>query len=257
MIRPEIRLIVMDFDGTCAAYEPQMTVAPIIQDLLRAALALGIDWCLNSDRSYQQQRKIADHLPDNLRPKALLCRQRECHWRENGGYIPATDWNARTAKLHRDLWQYFSEYFPAWREEIHSAFNVLEEYVDDEAYAFRVDPSEIEGVRDAIARQLAPWPEARVSGNHDWAFVIHESFSKRSLVEEAAKRWDLSPRSILAIGDGINDLTMLDGAFPRHVGCPADACDEVLNAVRSAGGMVANADHAHGTAEILSAYLIN
>ncbi len=47
---------------------------------------------------------------------------------------------------------------------------------------------------------------------------------------------------LIAIGDGINDITMLNGGVTKCVGCPANAAPEVIQAVRKAGGIVSECE---------------
>ncbi len=58
---------------------------------------------------------------------------------------------------------------------------------------------------------------------------------------------------VIAIGDGINDITMLNGAVTKFVGCPANASPEVIQAVRNAGGIVSDAHEAAGALDIIQA----
>ncbi len=59
----------------------------------------------------------------------------------------------------------------------------------------------------------------------------------------------MTPKELmLAIGDSLNDLTMLDGKLGFRVGTVGNA-DELINAaVRAAGGMVATQRVAAGSA---------
>ena len=56
---------------------------------------------------------------------------------------------------------------------------------------------------------------------------------------------------IFAAGDHHNDVSMLDGRFAAMPACPANAIDNVKDAVRSAGGYVAEREYGAGVHEAL------
>jgi hydroxymethylpyrimidine pyrophosphatase-like HAD family hydrolase len=102
---------------------------------------------------------------------------------------------------------------------------------------------------------LLSFDDAKVSGNHDWSFMLHRSFSKAAVLLELATRLGIDRENILAVGDGLNDISMLNGLVTPKVGCPANASLEVINAVKKAGGFVSSKERAAGTLEIIKYYL--
>jgi hypothetical protein len=76
--------------------------------------------------------------------------------------------------------------------------------------------------------------------------------TKGEAVRRLATECGLEPEQILAIGDGQNDLSMLDGRAARHVACVANATPEVKRAVERAGGFVAREPALAGVLEALA-----
>ena len=62
---------------------------------------------------------------------------------------------------------------------------------------------------------------------------------------------DIPRENIFAAGDHHNDISMLDGKVAAMPSCPANAIDEVKEAVRKAGGYVAKHEHGAGVHEAL------
>jgi hydroxymethylpyrimidine pyrophosphatase-like HAD family hydrolase len=62
---------------------------------------------------------------------------------------------------------------------------------------------------------------------------------------------DVPRENIFAAGDHHNDISMLDGKVAAMPSCPANAIDEVKDAVRTAGGYVAQHEHGAGVHEAL------
>ena len=250
-----VQLVALDFDGTCADYTDGLAVAPPVLAALADYAEKGIGWAFNTDRPLEQMSALALTLPCTLRPQALLLRQRTIHLLNHEAYHPLEEWNRTTGKAHTALWEQIHPFFESWQREIDDNFLVRHRYVDHETFAFMVDPDESPALRESLEGLVQPWPEAKVSGNTEWSFVLHTSFSKGRLLAAAAEALQISPTSILAVGDGFNDLTMLDGTVTSLVGCPANSCEEVKTAVRHAGGIVSRQPEALGTAAILRSYL--
>lgn len=80
-------------------------------------------------------------------------------------------------------------------------------------------------------------------------------FTKGLAVAELARHVDVMPDHILAIGDGYNDISMLDPSVAAMRGCPANAAPEILEHVHSVGGHIARAPSLEGVVEILDAHL--
>jgi HAD superfamily hydrolase (TIGR01484 family) len=254
-MKTEIKLIAADLDGTCVRYDPRLEVDPVFVEALAPLLTNGTRWVMNSDRPVRHMSEIALNLSPKYRPVALLTRQTHIFLlNESGEYEPHLAWNKAQERLHRKLWDDIEPFFPSWKRLLEDEFIVFDSYVDSEVFAFNVAEDEVEELRERMREIIAPWPESQVSGNNDWMFVLHSSFSKRKLLAQAARLLKVKPEETLAVGDGLNDLSMLDGIFTPHVGCPANSCAEVKKAVRDAGGFLSGKEAAAGSAEVVRHY---
>ncbi len=57
------------------------------------------------------------------------------------------------------------------------------------------------------------------------------------------------PLQIMAVGDHLNDLPMLDRRYAHHLACPANAVDAVKKRVITQGGHVSSTNVAEGLVE--------
>jgi hydroxymethylpyrimidine pyrophosphatase-like HAD family hydrolase len=121
-------------------------------------------------------------------------------------------------------------------------------------FAYMVPTESIEDLRKMMNDFLLPFDDAKVSGNHDWSFMLHRSFSKAAVLLEIAAKLGIDRGNIVAVGDGLNDISMLNGSVTSKVGCPANASREVIAAVKKAGGIVSAKESAAGTLEIIEYY---
>lgn len=245
-------LIALDLDGTAVVYEPELAVAPELVALLEDLATRGVRWCINSDRFYTTQMELALALRPAARPAALCSIQRYVHWHiGNGEYKADTHVNAGADAVHAPLWATMRPHFKGWMDEILTRFPVVQHIADDIVLAVMTEPESIEPLREHMEKLVAPYPDAFVSGNLAWAFIVHRDFSKGRVLRQAATHLNIPRERILAIGDGFNDIPMLNGTHAAFCGCPANAEDRVKDAVRAAGGHVSEKDGPEGTIDII------
>jgi hydroxymethylpyrimidine pyrophosphatase-like HAD family hydrolase len=249
------RLIALDFDGTSAVYEPCMAIHPGLADMLAQLRRCGYGWVLNSDRYIDTLIEISERLDPDVRPEAVLSAQRFIYRRNGRGvYEPLQPWNDSRMELHRELWRLIKPLFPQWQREIESDFTVRDRVVNDVVFACMVPADENAALRERMRAWIRPWPNAQLSGNHEWSFILHADFSKAAVLEHYCEVRGIEREKIIAVGDGYNDITMLDATLTPHAGCPADACPEVRAAVRAGGGYVAHSSGPEGTIEVIRFY---
>jgi hydroxymethylpyrimidine pyrophosphatase-like HAD family hydrolase len=248
-------LIALDFDGTSAVYEPQLALHPACLDIISEFLDRGYGWVINSDRFTDTLVEVANMLPLSLRPDGILSAQRCIHTRTaDGAYAPLQKWNDSRMELHNALWKEISPCFDGWQREIESEFSICERYVDDLVFAYRVPAHENTALHKRMRGYIRPWRSAQLSGNHEWSFILHADFSKAALLEHYCTVRGINTQKIIAVGDGFNDISMLDAGLTPNMGCPADAGTEVIAAVRAGGGYVAESSGPEGTIEVLRYY---
>jgi hydroxymethylpyrimidine pyrophosphatase-like HAD family hydrolase len=248
-------LIALDFDGTSAVYEPHLALHPGLLDVLGHLRDQGCGWVINSDRFTDTLVEIAELLPPSLRPDAIMSAQRFIHVRTlSDGYEPLHQWNDSRMEMHRALWQDISPCFDDWQRGIEADFTIRECVVNDLVFAYRVPEEQNPALRRRMHDHICSWPNAQLSGNHEWSFILHADFSKAGLLEHYCAVRGIGTEKIIAVGDGFNDISMLDASLTRYAGCPADASPEVIAAVRAGGGYVAGRNGPEGTIEVIRFY---
>ena len=249
-------LIALDLDGTSVTYFPRLAMDDALMLYLASVQDLGILWVMNSDRYTDTMVDIASLLPAQQKPHALLSCQRFIHLRQgDDDYQPVQDWNTEQIKCHSILWKKISPFFPNWRLEVESQFEILECVVNDLVFAYRLMPDQTPALRRLMQQFVTDLPDAQISGNKDWTFILHASFSKAKILKKCAELLAVEKDHIIAIGDGINDISMLNGSVTNFVGCPANASPEVMRAVRNAGGIVSGEEEAAGTLDVIQKFL--
>jgi hydroxymethylpyrimidine pyrophosphatase-like HAD family hydrolase len=249
-------LIALDLDGTSVSYSPRLEMDHALMQYLASVRDFGIEWVMNSDRYTDTMTEIASILPAEQKPLALLSCQRFIHLHDGDEtYLPVEAWNTEQTQRHAKLWKKIRPLFPHWRSKVESQFIILDCVVNDLVFAYRVSPDQTPALRELMKQFISEEPEAQISGNQEWTFILHASFSKAKVLKKCAALLSISSDRVIAIGDGINDITMLNGAVTKFVGCPANASPEVIQTVRDAGGMVSGAHEAAGALDIIQNFL--
>lgn len=79
-------------------------------------------------------------------------------------------------------------------------------------------------------------------------------FAKGLAVSELARHIGVHSESILAVGDGHNDMSMLSKNVAGLTGCPANAVSEVMEAVHRSNGHIASEKSLAGVIDVLRSY---
>ncbi len=249
-------LVALDLDGTSVRYEPRLEMDPAVIEFIKSVRPDGVRWVMNSDRYTDTMVEIAEQLEPEERPVAILSCQRFIHTNSSGNrFMPCSEWNDEQLLIHKKLWDNISRYFGEWRRAVERDFTIINSAVNEQVFAYMVPSEETPALRQRMLEFISPWPDARVSGNQEWTFILHSSFSKARVLKKCAGLLGVDSLNIIAIGDGINDVSMLDGSAASMVGCPSNACCEVTDTVASAGGLIADSEAAAGTVQILNHYL--
>ncbi len=253
---PYTILVALDLDGTSVRYDPRLEMDPVVIDYLRTLRGQGVGWVMNSDRYTDDMIDIAGFLEPDDQPEAILSCQRFIFMSNgNGEYLPSSSWNKNRMQLHKELWDAVTPYFPEWRRQIEDRFTILNTVVNDLVFAYLVSPDQTFELRELMQSFIRPWPAAQISGNHEWSFILHADFSKGSVLRHCAEKLGIDTGRVICVGDGINDITMLNGSVSPHVGCPANASSDVKETVQSVGGFVAGDRDGAGTIQVIRHYV--
>jgi hydroxymethylpyrimidine pyrophosphatase-like HAD family hydrolase len=253
----EIKLVCLDFDGTIMCYDDDPpTFHPSAIETLNKLNDVGIAWCTNSGRNYIDQQEVLERaVAKGLRhwPRALLCSESLIFPRtDTRQYISQEPWNSQINHYVRTLQErvlelitpVLAEMSTERKPELHfnahyTAFNVL---APDDAPAI---------FYEQLCKQLIEIQDIIITRNGPWINILPRVSGKGNTLREYARLSGYDLNHVLAIGDHLNDLNMLDGTSARHVGCPFDAVEEVKMAVQSANGTIAINPGPLGTVEII------
>ncbi len=257
-----IRLIAVDLDMTLvdwAAHGPH--VDPRAIEALTAADTRGVLCGIASGRWDWDMQYILDRagvLWGEPFPRFIVAREKLISWVTCGALCPDEEWNAARTREMRQLADTCLEFGFGWLSALRESglrdqrWNLMGDYgleiglpsVDDAGRACEI-----------LAEQVKDIPLATVHRNWVSANVVLSTGTKGATLRGLAQRKGLDPRQVLAIGDNLNDLDMVNGQHGLTGGAVGNAIEEVKAAVRASGGYVAQAEYGAGVAEIVTTAL--
>src|ERR1041384_8633438 len=219
----------------------------LIRDLQQG----GRVWAINTGRSGDLLESGLSDFEFPIRPYFILTTEPEVFRPGTNGekWEPFGDWNERCARDHAELFS--------------SADSVLSEVVDFVTGKTKArllydsegleglaaeDEAEMERISEFIGQGRTKHPKFHYQRNGIYLRFFHVDYHKGAVLSELARLLEVSRDKIFAAGDHHNDISMLDGKVAGMPSCPANAIQEVQEAVRRAGGYVAQKDHGAGGA---------
>jgi hypothetical protein len=98
-------------------------------------------------------------------------------------------------------------------------------------------------------------PQIKIKHRQDVVWTETDISSKGLAVKRLSRLIGVRPDQILTVGDGRNDLSMMQQDVAKWTGCPRNAKPEVIELVHENGGHIAKARNLAGAIEVLDAYL--
>ena len=255
-----VRLICTDFDGTLLGETPRPQAMLELRELLRRLRRqCGTRWAVVTGRRLRDLEPALTGLtgfglaPDFLVVEDALIYRRRPHGRPT----PFWWWNLgilrhRANLLHRNMREVVAwrdgllARFPTARDRSRQVVDLWVEFADeDQAIHAEIQLRDWACTGSAHRFFVFRW------GNE--LFLAPSAGTKGQAVTRLREHLRLHPAEVFAIGDGPNDLSMLDGRVAGQTACVGNALDQVKDTVRRSRGCVAEAEDILGVIEALRA----
>jgi HAD superfamily hydrolase (TIGR01484 family) len=253
-----IRLLSIDFDGTLVSRVSEPVLDRKCLGLISELQRGGAAWAINTGRSVDLLESGLTDFEFPIRPDFILTTEREVFRPGRNGteWEPFGDWNERCARDHVELFS-----------DAHSILAEVVDFVTQQTKArLLYQPDGLEGlvaendeemtrITNFIDRARRKQPKFNYQRNTVYLRFCHADYHKGAALAELARLIEVPNENIFAAGDHHNDISMLDGTVAGMPSCPANAIDEVKEAVRAGGGYVAGKEHGAGVYEALMYFL--
>jgi HAD superfamily hydrolase (TIGR01484 family) len=252
----EIQLISTDFDGTLVSHAGDPVFDRNCMELIRELQRNGTSWAINTGRSVALLEEGMEDFAFPLQPDFILTSERDVFRPTAGGWEPFGDWNARCAQAHAELYNSASVVLAEVVNYVTRQTRARIIYEADEpAGLIATSEEEMDRLTQFIDQAKAGEPKFHYQRNTIYLRFCHADYHKGAALEELSRLTKIPRANIFAAGDHHNDLSMLDGRYAAMSSCPANAIAEVKEAVRRAGGWVADKEFGAGVHEALQHFL--
>ncbi len=250
-----IRLLATDFDGTISGPNAGDMEARLAfrQLIFRCRTTFNTRWAVITGRHVECLEDLAAELSFHGLCPDYLVMEDACIYRRRGGrYFSYWWWNFSIDWRRKKQLAAYRPRVKALLEETlvryPDAENLAQRRVMDFWLRFRNE----EDARTVERRLLAEFAAVRELFVFRWGAEVclaPTAGTKGEAVARLARDLKISREHIVTVGDGQNDISMLDGGCAAHPAAVANATPEVTDTVRRAGGHVAGRPCIHGVIE--------
>lgn len=255
-MKPPIKLISTDFDGTLHTDFENPPVPRELERLIGALQQRGTRWVINTGRDLTSLMETLTKAGLSIRPDYVVVVEREIYELKESDYQSVVDWNEKCSQMHAELFEKVrphisniaswisSRYKATVYEDPYSPFCLIAEKTRD--------AEEIHEYLEVFCKDLGDLVVVR---NDIYARFSHKAFNKGTALAEIARRLEVKPDEIVACGDHLNDLPMLSREFAHWLIAPVNAIPSVKDAVLRQNGIVSEKHCGHGVAHGIATIL--
>lgn len=250
-----IRCVALDFDLTIFDYSrPQDTrvLIPWFQRLYDANVIAGIA----SGRTLEDLKRELSSIDmpwENPFPQFVIHEEFYIHWPDAPDPGQVERWNQACSVAVRDLCRKVRPYFDTCATQMESLGIRIEFPVTENDAGISLvleDPAGAERARILLESMLPRNFPARISRNHHILLATPAEYHKGSALDRLRQLAAFDSEDVLAIGDNLNDLAMLDKSRGFRCATVENADPVVRKAVAERQGHQASRPIAFGIVEL-------
>lgn len=258
----EVRLVALDIDGTLL--EQDKSIAPELCQGLRELRSRGVELTTASGRPVDFQIDLLDRYGLGAADggfTALITDERELHVADGSSFVPYRQWNQQVRRRWNDLFDRAMDWLGRVRAEADrrgfaTTMFALEEMRSRGLATLVCESAEqATALRTWVRPQLSAEPDLHCNQNVQLLQIVDAQTGKGPLLSMLADLRGYIPAQVLAVGDSVNDVTMLDGSRGFHAATVANAGAEIRDLVIAGKGYVAERRNGHGVNEVIGRLL--
>ncbi len=251
------KLLSFDFDGTLYGSFQKPYVSQECLELIEQFSRNGALWGINTGRAYDLlQEGLAEASFLSL-PDFFVVKEREVFFKKEDGYEADLSWNGKCEKLHREMYDREISLMQRLKEFVQT--QTLAEWISeegDEAGVVATSVEEMDRIVQHIEMELKSVSGVDYLRSTIYLRFTHADFHKGTALKYVAERFEVAVEDTFAMGDGENDLGMLNPRYAGRLACPSNAVELVKNRMREEGGYVADAEVSEGVVEALKHHFL-
>jgi len=250
-----IRCVALDFDLTMYDYSrPRDTrvLLPWFQRLQEAGVMVGIA----SGRTLENLREELRRIDISWRqpfPQFVIHEEFYIHWPDAPDQEEIRQWNEACAEAVKELCRGFRPHFDSCAAQMEGlGIGIEAGVVENDAGLTLVleNPAGAERARVILQGMMPPGSSARISRNHHILLATPAEYHKGSALDRLRLLGGIDSNDVLAIGDNLNDLAMLEASRGFRCATVSNADPRVGSLVSDRGGRQATKPIAFGVVEL-------
>ena len=254
-----IRLIGLDYDWTMLDYSSGKPVLgkQLITYLGGFIRAGGFAGIVSGRTAGSLRDEFARHGVPWHAPFPSFCVVQEAFVFYDGAAVPDAYNEQARADMERQS-EVLASFLPGWLEAMRSGgcspvrWSLSSDYLLSVEFSCDREAERAHPIlKDAVRRQA---PACGVHRNCHLLGVYLLSCGKGNALARVAEHFDVSTQQVLAVGDGLNDLTMMEEKFGFLCGAPENADPLLLERVRDRGGRIGAGSAYTGVMDVLRQY---
>lgn len=258
MLQP-IQLIATDYDNTLVGRDNSMIQMDRFAALVKQLrINLGTKWAIITGRDFKAMTDVLRQLSRRgLQPDYLVVSEGYIFKRTPLGYLPFWRWNFHMWRQQKQLSHRLKRVLPEWCREISETWpNSKNRSRHAGSLWFTFDSEETADSAEAFLNErLSFYPEL-ILVRHTCEIYLGVTFCAKGIaLNELAQKAQIPLFNTFAIGDGSNDISMLNGSAAGLTACVANARAEVKEAVKQSNGYLAQNNCLEGVIESINHYL--
>lgn len=251
-------MFVTDADGTLMGQHREFEQYRAFRDrIAELRSAYGIIWVVCTGRSLGGYKHIFRPMRIfGISPDFVIINHAYIFECKKWGFVPHWTWNLRILWLEWRDTLVVRRALPKIRKAVLSQNPFARTMVlNRQRLSFRFDDEGAATYGAKVLRaEVEPYKHLQVFQSPLEITVRVIPFTKGLAVAELARHLGIANSKILVVGDGFNDISMMELEPPCLTACPANAAPEVVETVHRTHGHIASEPNLDGVLEVLTAY---
>lgn len=254
-----IKLLATDLDGTLFGKYGEL---PLYGEFRKRLKTLRVKhdalWVISTGRSLRSFKHLFSPMEMmDIAPDYVIIKHAYIYQRKRNSYRPHYIWNFL---IRYHIWSsrlYMKEAIQKWyRMVMDTTDGVTTVYHQRNRLCLRfASEKDAQAVAGLLHEKAREFKHLRVFKFAKEVDIRAIPFTKGLALEELSTRLGIGASTILSIGNGHNDISMLDGIVAKATGCPNNAETDVMATVNKSGGHIAPRPFLGGVIDVIDAYL--
>lgn len=254
----QIRMFVTDADGTLMGHRREFDqYRSFRKRIAELRTTYGVIWVVCTGRSLSGYKHIFRPMRIfGISPDFVIVNHAYIFECKKWGFLPHWIWNLRILWLEWRDEHIVRRALPKIRKAVLSQNPFAQVMVSNrQRLSFRFDDESAASFGAEVLRaEVKPYRYLQMFQSAGEISVRVIPFTKGLAVTELARHLGIANAQILVVGDGHNDISMMELDPPCFTACPANAAPEVVETVHRTHGHIASERNLDGVLEVLRAY---